>query len=1625
MRRSLALILLTLAALILAMVPPFGAAAQRQQPSPARADGPVDVDPQLQAQIQANPASGYLIMFRERADLSPAYEMDWTARGDFVVQALQAVAARTQKSVRAYLDAQGADYEAFWIDNIIVVKRSDVRTFGGLQAFSEIASLRAEPETYLIEPESKTEGAGTTAEPLAAGSNIAHVAAPAVWALGVTGQGIVVANIDTGVRYTHEALVAQYRGNLGNGVFDHDYNWLGAAGGSPTPVDDHGHGTHVMGTMVGDDGGTNQIGMAPGASWIACDGCEGSGCPSASLLSCAQWVAAPYPVGSPEGADPSQRPHVVNNSWGDCGRSYNDWYQGAVDAWHAAGIYPVFANGNASNCGYPQPPGLNTVGNPARYGNVTGVGSTGNSNGLYAPHSNWGPTDNLDTVNPQPGWADLKPQVVAPGVSIRSSVPSSDSAYASAGWTGTSMSAPHVAGLIALVWQAAPCLVGEYAVTETLLEQTARPIPYDDLGSGARWPNYATGWGEIDALAAVTEARVLCGPTGTLAGTVTASGAGGLAGVEITASLDVTTTLRATTDAAGAYSIRFAPVGFYTVTASAFGYLPVSFTQVEVISGSVTTQDFTLAPAPSATVSGTVTDATTGWPLYARIAIDGTPGMSVWTHPVTGYYSVTLPQGAAYAFTVQPFVEGYLGKTRPIGPLVADGTEDFALDADPALCTAPGYSRDYIYFEDFEAGNGGYTVSGTPADHWQWGEPVTWPARCASGAKCWGTNLSGNYAASANVMLTSPVIDLSTTTAPLTARWAQAWHIESFAFDKALAEVSINGGPWQAMWEHSGATAQIDWRSLSYDLSAATGASAQFRFRLTSDSSVNYDGYYVDGVGIHVTGACTPAAGGLVVGHVRDGNTLEPLVGALVASEDSSARTAATPLDPMVEDGFYTIFAAEGVAPVTASMEGGYANQTFNVQVQDGATVAQDFYLAAGRLVPTPATLEATLEWGQAATLPLTLANLGEVAASYALSVTALAEDFEGAFAPSGWTVINNGGACVWRRNDAVERDNYAGGQGFSAAADSDACGSGTTMNTELRSPALDLSRATSAHLDFVASYRHLGTSSFRVRVSGDGGSTWDTRLTWISDMDPRGPGRPISLDLTPYVGSGAVIVSFHYVAPGWDWWAQVDQVRVYADAGPWLSLSPRGGSVDAGDGATIDVEIDTTALPAPGAYTAAILLQNDTPYGDGVVPVTLLATSPPAYGLLAGTVTGLGYCDADAVPLAHATVFIESSLGVTWTLQTDASGLYRQWLDEAHSPLTVTASYEAGYGAQQMGSVVVSSGLTTTQDFDLRLLAPCLSVAPGALHAELTPGNVGTRWLTVRNTGAAALSFELLEYDGGFHPAMAAPSISRDRRTGSTARLPVPDPQSPPAPSITPLADVIQDGGFELGTPNPYWDEYSLRFGTPVCDAASCGLGGGTAGPRSGAWWAWFGGSNSGDTGSIEQTILIDVGSSATLSFWVWVGAAALDPGDYMRVTIDGAEIYAANVAVATPGYVHVAIDVSAYANGLPRTLRFAAQTAGTGNIHIDDVMLDVTEGGDVPWLSPAPVSGTVATDSSAMVAVTFTAFPTMTLGTYEATLRVVTNDPRAGVGGVVSVPVSLVVRDRFELYLPLVMRR
>jgi subtilisin family serine protease len=462
-----------------------------------------------------------IVRFRGKADLSAAAGIaDRDAQGAYVYETLNRFAEGAQRRTLQALRSAHSLTEAnglrrLWIVNAIAIESLTEAMLADLESSPDVERIQLQDR--IPQPEEEHEISFAPGIDAVIGS-LGRIKVPDVWALGYKGSGIVVANIDTGVLHTHEALVGKYRGTVSAGVYNHDYNWFDPYALNATPRFTGWHGSHTMGTMVGDNGGAEQIGVAPDAKWVNCIGfglADGYAT-TAGILACGQWMIAPtLPSGNPATADPSKRPHVVSNSWTACTTRHSDIYDAMIEAWTAAGIASAFANGNNVNCGYDINPPLGTVGTPASSGKALGVGSTGTTNGAYASHSNKGPTTDPAPGLPQYaetfGYPDLKPNLVAPGVAIRSAMSTGDAVYGNA--TGTSMSTPMVAGVIGLMWQAAPCLRGNVARTNTLLMQSATRIarytgsPSDGPGN---IPNQATGWGEVNALAAVQAAQNYC-----------------------------------------------------------------------------------------------------------------------------------------------------------------------------------------------------------------------------------------------------------------------------------------------------------------------------------------------------------------------------------------------------------------------------------------------------------------------------------------------------------------------------------------------------------------------------------------------------------------------------------------------------------------------------------------------------------------------------------------------------------------------------------------------------------------------------------------------------------------------------------------------------------------------------------------------------------------------------------------------------------------------------------------------------------------------------------------------------------------------------------------------------------
>jgi subtilisin family serine protease len=490
------------------------AAALLLAAAPAAADWRAKVETAVLAEALTTGGAEFLVILEERADLGEAAALaSKEAKGAYVFDRLREVAARTQGPLLAALTARGVAHQPYWVTNMVWAY-GDTLVLQAAAERAEVARVVANPWVAMPRPvdEPLAPGALAGVEP-----NVAVVGAPEVWALGYTGQGVVVGGADTGVEWDHPALRDHYRGWDGASA-DHAYSWhdaIHSGGGScgadsPEPCDDHGHGTHTMGTLVGDDGGANQIGMAPGARWIACRNMDqGVGSP-ATYSECFQWFIAPTDA-SGENPDPSKAPHVINNSW-HCppseGCTTPEVLETVVENTRAAGIVVVVS---ATNEG----PGCETVQNPpAIYEASFTVGATTNTDAI-ASFSSRGPVS-VDGSN------RLKPDVTAPGVGVRSSI--RNALYSTK--SGTSMSGPHVAGLISLMISSNPLLAGHVDALESLVTATAVPLTTSQGCGGDASdavPNNTFGHGRIDALAAVEAAEAPAVPGLSLLGALLAA----------------------------------------------------------------------------------------------------------------------------------------------------------------------------------------------------------------------------------------------------------------------------------------------------------------------------------------------------------------------------------------------------------------------------------------------------------------------------------------------------------------------------------------------------------------------------------------------------------------------------------------------------------------------------------------------------------------------------------------------------------------------------------------------------------------------------------------------------------------------------------------------------------------------------------------------------------------------------------------------------------------------------------------------------------------------------------------------------------------------------------------------
>ncbi|MFJ6166095.1 S8 family serine peptidase [Micromonospora orduensis] len=923
------------------------AVAAPPQPAPARAS----VDHSLLRQLGTTGSGTFLVYLRDTAPVARTTRLrDPDDRAREVHRLLTTTAERTQKGLRELLTARRAPHTTYWIANAVRVT-GDRALADEIAKRPEVARIEATRSYPLVRPQPTTASRARTD---GAEWGLTNINAPQVWSeFGDRGEGVVVATIDSGVQYDHPALVGAYRGNLGGGTFDHDHNWYDPAGICPgaAPCDNNDHGTHTMGTMVGDDGAGNQIGVAPRARWIAAKGCEATSCSDASLLAAGQWVLAPTDLNG-RNPRPDLRPDVVNNSWGGAGG--DPWFEQTIAAWRAAGMFPVFSAGNDG-------PACGSAGSPGDNAGAYAVGSYDARNAI-SDFSGRG-----DGTDPR----SVKPNISAPGSDVRSSVPGNG--YAA--FDGTSMAAPHVSGTVALVWSAAPGLKGDVAATEELLDRTARDVDATTCG-GTAADNNVFGEGRLDAYAAVRDAPR--GAVGRVAGTVTAAGAP-IAGATVGDG-----TRSVTTGADGRYALTV-PAGEVTVSASAYGYAGQSST-VTVAEGGAVTRDFALVASPSVTVSGRVTDGSGhGWPLYARIEVAGRPGAPVHTDPATGKYSFTVAGNATYRLTVTVRYPGYRTVGRDVVTGAGPVTADIAVPVEPA-CTAAGYTGSFatpVVDEGFDRAD----------------TPHGWAVRNRTGDGGWSFtdpgdrgNLTGGDGAFAIVDsdrlgsdrtedtdLITPTLDLSAAPAPV-LRFRSDWRAVGVT-DAADVDVSTDGGgTWTTVWHQTGSRRGP--RIEEVPLDAAAGAPAvQVRFRFHGTFAWWWQ---VDDVQV-VNRDCAPAAGGLLLGVTTDRNTGTPLNGVTVAAADRTQDrgvSAATPDDPNLPDGFYWLFSASTGPHRFSATRSPYQTMTTMATVAPDDARRTDLALSAGRLTVTTTDVEAYQPYGSTRTTTVTVRNTGTAPAT-------------------------------------------------------------------------------------------------------------------------------------------------------------------------------------------------------------------------------------------------------------------------------------------------------------------------------------------------------------------------------------------------------------------------------------------------------------------------------------------------------------------------------------------------------------------------------------------------------------------------------------------------------------------
>ncbi len=1348
------------------------------------------IDKGLAKQLTGTATARFIVEFASRADLKPAArEKTHARRAKAVFNALTATARTSQASALQLLKGvKGANPKSYWLTNSLIVT-GDSKLADKLAALPTVTSVHAQKIYPLVKPvEAKAAVLAAVGD---AEWGVAKIGADQVWAEGILGSGITVATIDTGVEYTHDALVNHYRGNNGDGTFTHDYNWwdpTGVCGGAP--CDNVGHGTHTMGTILGGDGPgpfKPDIGVAPGAIWITAKGCEDFGCSSESLLSSGQFVLAPTDLAG-NNPRPELAPDIVSNSWGS--DDPNDtFYLETVQAWRAAGIIPVFAAGNAG-------PSCGSAGTPGDFNEVISLGATTMADTI-ADFSSRGPSPT----------GKVSPNLSAPGQDVISSVPGNG--YES--FSGTSMATPHAAGTIALMLSAKNLLIGDYDGVLNALNATAVDKPDATCGTpdpSDNDPNYVYGEGRIDAKAAVDLVRT----GGTLSGTVTnAASHLAIAGARVVAN-NGDRDFAATTDASGNYSL-FLAAGTYAVTAGAFGYASSIHPGVVIHTDSTTTDDFGLDALPTFVVSGHVRGSEDGAPIEgASIKALGTP-VDEAISDASGAYSLVLPIGD---YTLRASAGG----CTEVG------------EADISVVDAP-VTHDFSLFrklDDFGHGCRPIALDWTaaPTQSALFGDEFAGRLTLPFTFNFYGTGYNAVFL-SDNGYLNFLAADqfngfpvaIPSKSVPNAAIYA-FWQDLFLDDQSSINYTTIGTAPHRAfVIEYHGVKANGASGRLSFEIKLWEGADGAIDL-LYGDNPANPGDGRNAGIGIE-NAAGTDALQfsfldglvgrnkayriehvptGIVHGIVTDANDGVPIEGAQVRATPGG-RTATT-----AADGSYALRLKPGTYTLTASQLY-YVSRTAPAIVADGSDATQDFALNASRATASPLTISETVAFGGSVSRNVTLGNTG----SGVLSWTAKERPVGVTLPPLPTPTARIIRKANWKKAaipSTFPRTRVADSGLTLTTIITDPAGDSLDSNdittvraasdgTTIAEMAIDFSPSTP--MNQIGGYVFFDTdqnpSTGLPAEALFGLPTQDIGMEYFADLfeangpDPFVPiwnaqtfdlvaivpatvtGHTILFDIPlPAIGGDDGFINTAMVVgqlgPS-DWAPDIGHgtIQPFSDV-PWLSETPDAGDVAVGANQVVAVHLNGTGL-TPGSYHALVVFVTNAPKQQQVpIDVTLNVTLPPEFGRVGGTVTDahLGTPLGDVSVVIHST-WHGSPLDLSATTGSDGTwsltGPEGTWSTDFTLP---------GYVPVSHGVTIVRGVSTGGVDAALHRIQPHAAVNGGPFTFILTPNRTGHATVTLSNPGGHQdLTFKIGEVDlDGGSGSVAAASVARHLPAGKNA---------------------------------------------------------------------------------------------------------------------------------------------------------------------------------------------------------------------------------------------------------------